>query len=226
MQDDIDFAALYDELGLSADCPLDSLKHAYRRRVRELHPDLPGATGSVEQLQRVNRLYAAALDFERRHGRLPGAFPAGVAPTRPRPAPPVREVAAPRATAPEVSASRPWLRYLLLSGVAGAIVLWLTPGHQVEPDLQTATSAHPAGAHAPAVSTFGMGSDRAQVRQLQGAPFNDGDDSHWNYGPSWIEFRCGRVSDWYSSPLHPLRVRKASPDTADVVEAQSGEARC
>ena len=99
MQDDIDFAALYDELGLSADCPLDSLKHAYRRRVRELHPDLPGATGSVEQLQRVNRLYAAALDFERRHGRLPGAFPVGVAPTRPRPAPPVREVAAPRARA-------------------------------------------------------------------------------------------------------------------------------
>ena len=225
MQDDIDFAALYGELGLSADCPMASLKQAYRRRVRELHPDLPGASGSVEQLQRLNRLYTAALDFHRRYGRLPGALPRAAASTPPVHAAAFEAVARPQPPS-EVSAPRPWLRYLLLSGLAGAILLWLAPGHQAEPEMQTAASVHPAGAHVLGVSIFKLGSDRALVRQLQGAPFNDGDDSHWNYGPSWIEFRCGRVSDWYSSPLHPLRVRKASPDTADVVEAQSGEARC
>ncbi len=226
MQDDIDFATLYDELKLTADCPLDSLKHAYRRRVRELHPDLPGATGSVEQLQRLNRLYAAALDFERRHGRLPGALPAGVAPARSVHALSASDFAVAPSSHSEVSASRPWLRYLLLSGVAGATLLWLAPRHQAEPEMQTATSAHPADARAPETSVLEMGSDRAQVRQLQGAPFNDDDGSHWSYGPSWIEFRCGKVSDWYSSPLHPLRVRKPRPDVADVAAAQSRQRRC
>lgn len=226
MQDDIDFAALYGELGLSADCPMDSLKQAYRRRVRELHPDLPGASGSVEQLQRLNRLYNAALDFQRRYGRLPGARPRAAASAPSVPAAAFEDIARPQAPQSDVSAPRPWLRYLLLSGLAGAILLWLAPPHQAEPEMQTAASAHPAGAHALEVSMFKMGSDRAQVRQVQGAPFNDDDDAHWSYGPSWIEFRCGRVSDWYSSPLHPLRVRKPEPDAADLVAAQSGETRC
>jgi len=226
MQADIDFAALYDELGLSADCPMASLKQAYRRRVREIHPDLPGASGSVEQLQRLNRLYTAALDFQRRYGRLPGALTRAAALPPSVHAAPFEDIARPQLPQPDVSAPRPWLRYLLLSGLAGAILLWLAPGHQAEPEIQTAASAQPAGAHALEVSMFKMGSDRAQVRQLQGAPFNDDDDAHWSYGPSWIEFRCGRVSDWYSSPLHPLRVRKAEPDAADLLAAQSGKTRC
>jgi hypothetical protein len=225
MQDDIDFATLYGELGLSADCPMASLKQAYRRRVRELHPDLPGASGSVEQLQRLNRLYNAALDFQRRYGRLPGALPRAAASGQPVHAAAFELDARPQQR-PDVSAPRPWLRYLLLSGLAGAILLWLAPRHQAEPEMQTAASAHPAGAPVLEVSMFKMGSDRALVRQLQGAPFNDDDDAHWSYGPSWIEFRCGRVSDWYSSPLHPLRVRKPEPDAADLVAAQSGEPRC
>lgn len=227
MQDDIDFAALYDELKLPADCPMASLKQAYRRRVRELHPDLPGASGSVEQLQRLNRLYTAALDFERRHGRLPGALPRTVASVPLAHAAPAEHSTWLPVQQPDMSAPRPWLRYLLLSGVAGVVLFWLAPRHEAEPEMQTATSLHPAGARAPEVSMFELGSDRAQVRRLQGAPFNDDDDSHWSYGPSWIEFRCGRVSDWYSSPLHPLRVRKAEPDAADVAAAQSGEpSRC
>ncbi len=226
MQDDIDFAALYEELGLSADCPMASLKHAYRRRVRELHPDLPGASGSIEQLQRLNRLYNAALDFQRRYGRLPGALPSAAAPPPSAHAVPFEDIARPQLPHHNVSAPRPWLRYLLLSGLAGAILLWLAPHHQAEPEMQTAASAYPAGAHAPGVSMFKMGSDRALVRQLQGAPFNDEDDAHWSYGPSWIEFRCGRVSDWYSSPLHPLRVRKSEPDADDLIAARSADRRC
>ncbi len=45
---------------------------AYRRRVAHLHPDREHGDGSA--LQQLNILYAAALDFQRHMGRLPGAL--------------------------------------------------------------------------------------------------------------------------------------------------------
>src|SRR5688500_929737 len=73
MSDDTDFVALYDELGLDAECSMASFKHAYRRRIAKLHPDHFGAPPDISRLQRLNRLYSAALEFHRIHGRLPGA---------------------------------------------------------------------------------------------------------------------------------------------------------
>ena len=66
----------------------------------------------------------------------------------------------------------------------------------------------------------GMGKDT--VRDILGEPL----DMHalrWSYGPSWVEFRCDKVVDWYSSPLRPLRISAArdthaaaaSPDDRD-----------
>lgn len=84
MSNDIDFLALYQELGLSPErCSLAQLKAAYRRRVALLHPDRNRASDSdplctaPESIQRLNTLYGAAIAFERRFGRLPGAEPAG-----------------------------------------------------------------------------------------------------------------------------------------------------
>lgn len=82
MSGDTDFLMLYQELGLSPDrCSLDEFKRAYRRRVSSLHPDRrpAGATDdddSPETMQRLTSLYGAAMAFERRFGRLPGAGPA------------------------------------------------------------------------------------------------------------------------------------------------------
>jgi curved DNA-binding protein CbpA len=74
MADDTDFLTLYDELGLAPGISdLDVLKRAYRRRVAQLHPDRPGIDGDPERLQRLNRMYGAALAFEQRYGRLPAA---------------------------------------------------------------------------------------------------------------------------------------------------------
>lgn len=76
MAGDTDFLVLYEELGLAPGVSdLDALKQAYRRRVAQLHPDRHGAdeaTGT-ERLQRLTRLYGAALAFEQRYGRLPAA---------------------------------------------------------------------------------------------------------------------------------------------------------
>lgn len=76
MAGDTDFLLLYDELGLAPGVSdLGALKQAYRRRVAQLHPDRqrPGDEGDPERLQRLNRLYSAALAFEQRYGRLPAA---------------------------------------------------------------------------------------------------------------------------------------------------------
>jgi hypothetical protein len=65
--------------------------------------------------------------------------------------------------------------------------------------------------HRPAVETLlAIGMESPEVRRIQGEPFNS-HDQRWEYGPSWILFDCGKVVDWYSSPLHPLQVRSASP---------------
>ncbi len=93
MADDTDFLTLYDELGLAPGISdLDALKQAYRRRVAQLHPDRHGDEGDPDRLQRLNRLYGAAIAFEQRYGRLPAA-----AATSRRPEPSLRaETTGPR----------------------------------------------------------------------------------------------------------------------------------
>lgn len=71
-----DFSKLYSQLDLTPDCSLEELKHAYRRRIAELHPDRqPFAAQQLEHaipLSDLNSIYAMAMRFHKQHGRLPG----------------------------------------------------------------------------------------------------------------------------------------------------------
>src|SRR5690606_31638320 len=87
MSDQTDFIALYSELGLEPDCSVDAFRLAYRRRVADLHPDRVGASGE-DELKSLNLRYAAALEFHRHYGRLPGAPPAPAARRKPDPVEP------------------------------------------------------------------------------------------------------------------------------------------
>ena len=60
--------------------------------------------------------------------------------------------------------------------------------------------------------------DRADVAALEGVPLST-NGPQWDYGPSWIAFRCGRVADWYSSPLRPLRTASTHPLSTDQMPA-------
>lgn len=75
MAGDTDFLVLYEELGLTpGTSDLDVFKQAYRRRVAQLHPDRQAVGhADTDRLQRLTRLYGAALAFEQRYGRLPAA---------------------------------------------------------------------------------------------------------------------------------------------------------
>ncbi|MET0808825.1 MAG: hypothetical protein ABWX93_08735 [Pseudoxanthomonas sp.] len=73
-----DFAQLYLQLGIRNDCSLEEFKQACRRRIRQQHPDRNEDSGSREATQaalaELLGLYAKALRFHRRHGRLPGSI--------------------------------------------------------------------------------------------------------------------------------------------------------
>lgn len=77
-----DFSKLYSELGVQPACSLNEFKLAYRRRVAELHPDRTANDQTAHQLpiEELNALYAQAMRFSDRYGRLPGsaALPAKV----------------------------------------------------------------------------------------------------------------------------------------------------
>ena len=62
-----------------------------------------------------------------------------------------------------------------------------------------------------------LGMSKTDVEALEGAPVSAGTD-RWDYGPSWIEFKCGEVSDWYNSRLRPLKTYTAHP-SADALHA-------
>ena len=47
----------YAVLGISPDATAEDVKHAYRRRVRELHPDLKVTATSLDQFKAVRRAY-------------------------------------------------------------------------------------------------------------------------------------------------------------------------
>lgn len=217
-----DFLALYQELGLRADCTLEEFKLAYRKRVGALHPDRGGGDeGGMQGLSRLNALYTRAMEFQRRHGRLPGAAqPVAIATTGPRvpprPAAPasVRDVPAPARRSNRLPA------LLVLVAALVAAWLWANPvAFETAP--AAVASAPPAPRVAPAgpavVQTFALGTPAKSVRALQGAPLS-GWEQHWDYGPSWVQFRCGVVTGWYSSPLRPLKVATSRPPDATPFE--------
>lgn len=215
-----DFLAFYEQLGLRPDCSADELRAAYRRRVAELHPDRrAGATPrDAAQLQELTATYAAASLFLRRHGRLPGAAHARLQ-ELPRAAP----GRAPYAGEPTPRSSG--LRPIALTLIALGTAVWLlwansaprpAPAAAVLPPTLPPARTEVRAAAAPAVQGLRveLGMDADSVRAIEGRPLL-GSAEHWDYGPSWIEFRDGRVSNWYSSPLHPLQVATRRPPPAE-----------
>jgi len=59
---------LYDELGARPDASADELRHAYRRRARQIHPDLrPGDDGAAaDAMTRLNAAYRVLSDPDER----------------------------------------------------------------------------------------------------------------------------------------------------------------
>lgn len=211
-----DFSKLYAQLKLRPDCSLEEFKHAYRRKVATLHPDRigaeeSGAGGEQIALADLMSLYGMAIQFQKDHGRLPGAPLPAKTVVNPRP---LRDMPPPTAseTTDAVEAGTPLRgRWLLLAGLLGLLAYLVV---SALPNASTDTSAHSqrtvataATPRAPADSPqeqIRLGMDAATVLSIQGPPSRTSEEL-WEYGPSWIRFDKGRVVGWYSSPLYRLQ---------------------
>jgi hypothetical protein len=231
MSGKLDFLAFYELIGVQPDCKPEMLRSAYRHCVSELHPDRQREGSdprAIDLLQEVNATYVAAMRFYRRYGRLPGT----VAHVRTQAswvhAPPV---APPRAPA---HFSRKALVFALM-GVG--VLIWLAANDDTSSSAPAAAAGNivharfpvsnhdasrlplvtdrarggttDASPHEPQMR-IEVGMDQDSVRALEGMPFMTSGD-HWDYGPSWIDFEHGHVSDWYSSPLRRLHVGTPRP---------------
>lgn len=217
-----DFLDLYRSLGLKPGCGLAEFKQAYRRRVSVLHPDRRPAGAheaiAAERLQRLTALYGEAMEFQRRHGRLPGAASPARAPTATGAQPP--------ATLAD-GQQPPRSRTLILLAVLGfALLLWfglpqsprkvpdtLPPPVAKQRGMSTAAAEIDIPEHDEALE---RGMRASVVRRIEGEPMMTNGE-FWEYGPSWIRFERGRVVDWYSSPLRPLKLAttRRPTDTLD-----------
>jgi hypothetical protein len=212
---EIDFLDLYRQLRVSPDCGLQEFKQAYRRQVSMLHPDRPQGylRTRMQRLQQLNAHYEAALEFQRLHGRLPGASPPA------RTVVPNRESPAPRPSPAPASGARPRPNMKLLipvALVAIGILFWGISSVAPPPDDTTdsATSDNDAKpADAAAAPTLAVGMSPETVRAIEGDPVAVRDDL-WEYGPSWVRFDHGSLVDWYSSPLHALKTTRMRPNAA------------
>ena len=240
-----DFAQLYLQLGIRDDCSLEEFKQACRRRIRQQHPDRLEEHGNWNAAQlpltELLALYAKALRFHRRHGRLPGA--AATATTLNaviRPLVPVLPKTYHAKIPPVQEPKRNTLRIpalILATTVIGyaAVNLW----NENEATAEASTSA--IGSNAPEIMEPEQtkivrepAAQEAITVQQDGQPVVapprlieigmdaetvrsiQGDPvqwegSEWIYGPSWIRFERGRVIDWYSSPLRRLKTETSSP---------------
>jgi hypothetical protein len=232
-----DFSHLYRAIGVRPDCSLDAFRHAFRRHVAGRHPDraddaAPG--DDAPPLSEINALYAMAMRFHRRHGRLPGAALAangaeaiavadsdgagGRASMRSGTA---RNdelgSGVPRAALdPAPAGARRWTPWLVVAALlVVAIGVWQAPTHSRRAAV-AAAAAHPETQTDAPPMRLALGMRADAVRAIQGEPLRVRDDE-WDYGPSWLRFERGRLVDWYSSPLNRLKTATASPQ-ADMTE--------
>ena len=234
MAEDTDFAALYRELGIDATCSLIELRSAWRRRVAKLHPDQGGSAEDTGRLQQLNRLYDAALDFHGRYQRMPGATTSGHLPAD-RCGSAAQRHSFEAWTPPSAHRTSGFGRisryFVAVSLVAIAILGWRVvqndqqnssfsgadAGRVAKVDANSHNTHYARKTAKPLKATLtiapGMGKDK--VRDILGEPINM-HALRWSYGPSWVEFRCEKVVDWYSSPLRPLRVSAARDAQADT----------
>lgn len=222
-----DFADDYALLGAPASCDLEQLRLCYRRAVREVHPDLhPALADDPAAQERLRALNAAMARLEEHHdqyGRLP------LQPLRAAPSPAAAVAAGGIGALPQPgSVSRPpsmkvgGIKWMLVSATVALAIYALAPepAKPPPPPERQAIKAEDESGLGPMTRarrekelalTFGVriGDSPERVKAILGPPILSGGEV-WEYGPSHVVFRDGRVVDWYSSPLKPISVDETS----------------
>ena len=217
-----DFLSDYAALGATVGCDIEELKRCYRRKMRELHPDLNPQLANEPQAQEalrdLTRAYRHLTDFHREHDRLPGSRP----PMGPRAAAPRAPEPAEQPTRAVRPRRRTWIVVAALAFAGIGFYAWLQPPDEGEAGLDSAAAVPtpeavkpPPAPRRPRVMRdplladldrgIRVGDSKLVVRAILGPPVI-GNDEVWEYGPSHVTFKNGVVTGWFNSPLKPIRV--------------------
>jgi len=231
----------YETLGLRPEAGWKELKLAYRRRVREWHPDRfqgddQRKKRADEKTKAINSAYKELSDYYRRHGALPLQM-RRTAPTPPRyespvdPAPTRRRAWLDLAEAFGIAALGTRRVFFVLAAVLmlGAYIVLTTLPFQNQkhsrahsnapaaPASNLDTRTPPSAAARPEAPFFTTGSTIGEVYSAQGVPSKTENDI-WHYGNSKVYFTNGVVLKWESTPENPLNARiDRGPDRAPVL---------
>lgn len=222
MSHQTDFIDLYRELGIQLDCSMDEFQLAYRRRVADLHPDRAGASGE-EALKSLNLRYAAAFDFHRHYGRLPGAAPAPAPGVQPKSLEPLGPLNSPQQygmedALPGQSEGRGPSKVIVygMMLVAALLIWWLSRYDTASTWIRgggIAMNERDMGPETASALRLGM-SPHSVITVLGEPASREYGDKYWVYGSSWVRFECEAVVDWYSSPPSPLQTSRSRPPRA------------
>lgn len=144
----------------------------------------------------------------------PVATPARAAPADARPGPAGTRQLPARDASPGPDETPPagfgtMSRYFVAIALLGmAVLAWRAARHGDSAPLPAEASSRTgmeAASPEPVADRIVPGMDKSEVRDILGEPIQM-HELRWSYDPSWVEFRCDKVVDWYSSPLRPLRV--------------------
>ncbi|MCK5875649.1 MAG: J domain-containing protein [Alcanivoracaceae bacterium] len=192
----MDFLHCYRVLGLTPDCDWEHARHRYQQLASRHHPDRPLASADARTLTEINHAWRQLRKYYQQHGHLP--LQANQVTPSDRPVTPFAQPPTPMRAHPG--------RWLALIVLAAALALFM-PGRCAQPrqaEQIADAPAEPVAIEEPASnSRIGLGDPLGHVVETLGPP-DDTRGPRWYYGPSWIEFRDGRVSDWHSSADRPL----------------------
>lgn len=202
----MDYLHCYEVLGLNRHSDWETALRRYRQLAARHHPDRADHESDAGSFAfaEVNYAYRTLRKYYQLHGRLPLQSQAVVHPvvdTRPFSRPPARR-----------STGRPLILTsvlaLLFFGYYNSDNRAQAPGADTAADVTATRSNTRAGTLTTADSVIVPGDPLGHVAQLLGPP-EDSAGSRWYYGASWIQFKDGRVIDWYSSAERPLPVNLA-----------------
>lgn len=204
MTDQIDFIVLYREPGIGPDCSMDSLRLACTRPVADLHSDRGGESGE-DALKSLSRRYAAALDFHRHHGRLPGAPSAPSMQRRHDPVvhdhvvhdPVVPSRWMQDAIEPELEPETRRPSRVVVCGIVlvAALLMWWLPRTDIPaPEFLESVVVNKRETTLSEAIVLLQGMPAQDVIALPGEPVShEPGGAHWQYWPSRVRLECAKV---------------------------------
>ncbi|MFV1982152.1 MAG: J domain-containing protein [Thiohalomonadales bacterium] len=213
MNDIHSFSNYYETLNLSFDSDLESCKRAYKKSVKQWHPDKFANNTSAcriaeDKLKEINVAYSYITEYYQKYKLMPGLQLITKLKTESESFD-VSSLYKNLATK-NVIQKNSFRKYMILSIFALFVIyiytVFINPEKNSNLQNRVSINTIPEKLTNNHMKTyFSMGSNANEVIQSQGLP-DITKSNIWYYGNSWVSFQNDKVSDWNNSKESPLNI--------------------